>query len=71
MVAVPPEPSDGHTVTDCEVVDACADLGDRAGDLVPGRHWKRHPGEGAVDDRAVGAADAAGGDVDARRDRAR
>jgi hypothetical protein len=65
MVAVTTEPADRNTIADFEFFDTVADFGDRAGDFMTQGQRPGHARECSGDKVGVGAADAAGADVDA------
>jgi hypothetical protein len=65
MVAVTTEPADGNTIADFEFFDAVADFGDRTGDFMTQGQRPGQAREFSGDKVGVGAADAAGADVDA------
>lgn len=64
-IAVATEPPDLDPVADGEILDAVADLGDGARDLVSGGDGPGEPGKGTVDEGVVGAAHTGRLDVDA------
>ena len=57
------EPRNADTLADVQVLDACADGIDPANDLMARDDRNLRVGQFAIDDMQIGAADAAGGDL--------